>query len=45
MTKLPRCTEPTSLRFFAMVRLFDEFRRTYHPSDADYEDARTSLET
>ncbi|RPF36730.1 SUKH-4 family immunity protein [Streptomyces sp. TLI_185] len=31
------------LQFFAMVRLFDEFRRTHHPDAPDHKDARTSL--
>jgi hypothetical protein len=30
-------------RFFAMVRLFDEFRRTHHPDTPDHRDARVSL--
>ncbi|MER6424195.1 SUKH-4 family immunity protein [Streptomyces sp. NPDC001137] len=31
------------LQFFAMVRLFDEFRRTHHPDAPDHKDARISL--
>ncbi|MCT9079504.1 SUKH-4 family immunity protein [Streptomyces fulvoviolaceus] len=33
------------LQFFAMVRLFDEFRRTHHPDAPDHKDARISLAT
>jgi hypothetical protein len=31
-------------QFFAMVRLFDEFRRTHYPYAPDHKDARMSLE-
>jgi len=31
-------------QFFAMVRLFDEFRRTHYPYAPDHRDARISLE-